>query len=339
MDAFVASADLRHDMLRLVVAGDPVDPARYLSPDGRVLPTAVAEAYLRGATIILPQLHRSMAAVADLCSALEGEFSARVQANSYLTPASAQGLEPHYDQHDVFILQIYGTKTWRLYGTPPGATGGVPFARGQHEPGPATADYSLQPGDCLYIPRGLMHEAANEGSEPSLHLTVGVLAKSWGDLVLDAVAALVRDDPVFHRALPPGFATRPDAAGAAEHQFAPLLEKLATARLDEALKRAAQDFLHERRPEVAGLLASPRPRGLLQRRPLVLWRISREAGDVILTGPGGDLRFARHDEAALACALSGEAFDATLLDCADPRRLVERLWANGYLEQAPEPAL
>ena len=340
VDAVVASADLRHDMLRLVAGGDPVDPSRYISPDGRVLPAALAEAYLRGATVVLPQLHRSVAAIADFCSALEGEFSAAVQANAYLTPAAAQGFEPHYDQHDVFILQIHGTKTWRLYGTPRAAAGGTPFERGRHEPGAVSAEYTLQPGDCLYIPRGLMHEAANEGSEPSLHLTIGVLPKRWCDLVLDAVAALVRDDAAFHRALPPGFATRRDAAQLAEQHFAPLLAAVASGtRLDQALERAARDFLHERRPNVAGVLASPRPEGPLRRRPLVLWRATRDASDLILTGPGGDLRFSGSDEAALTQALSGEAFDPRLLAAPDPARLVDRLWANGYLEQAPEPVL
>lgn len=334
VDAFVASADLRHDMLRLVAGGDVVDAGRYIASDGRIQPTAVAEFYHRGATIILPQLHLSLAPIADFCRALERDFSATVQANAYLTPASAQGLDPHYDQHDVFILQIQGTKSWRLYGTPPGAAGRAPFERGGHEPGPISAEHVLKPGDCLYIPRGLMHEAANEGGEPSLHLTIGILAKRWADLILEAVGALMRDDPAFHRALPPGFATRPEAARAARQHFGPLLDTVASeTRLEQALDRLARDFLHERRPDIAGVLASPRPSGLLRRRPVLLWRIGFEAGDLILTGPGGDLRFSRSDKAALARALSGEPFEAALLPSADPSRVVGRLWANGYLEQ------
>ena len=38
--------------------------------------------------------------------------------NVYLTPPSSQGFTAHYDAHDVFILQIAGSKHWRLYDAP-----------------------------------------------------------------------------------------------------------------------------------------------------------------------------------------------------------------------------
>jgi hypothetical protein len=338
VDAFMASADLRHDMLRLVARGDLVEPARYVGPDGRVLPGAVAQSYLRGATIILPQLDLSFASVAEHCRALEVDLSAAVQANAYLTPASAQGFDPHYDQHDVFILQIAGSKRWRLYDRSADAAAGAPFVRGASVPGPLSAEHVLSAGDCLYIPRGMVHEATNEGSEPSLHLTLGVHARSWGDLVLQAVAALVRTDAAFQRALPPGFATQAQARRAAEDKFAELLGRLGSEpRLDKALDDLAREFLQRQRPNIAGLLAAPRPSGRLRARPLLQWWIGEEAGDVILTGPGGDLRFARSDEAAVREALSGQPFDPARLPCPDPARMTERLWANGYLEPVENP--
>jgi hypothetical protein len=178
-----------------------------------------------------------------------------------------------------------------------------------------------------------MHEAANEDDTPSLHLTVGILTKSWGDATLDAVAALVREDPAFHRSLPPGYATDPEALKAAAQEFAPLLGRVAKrARLDDTLGRFARDFLMERRPNIAGVLASPGPPERLRRRPMLLWRLTVNPRGLILTGPGGDLHFSASDEAALTMALSGEAFDRARLPSADPARLTERLWANGYLE-------
>jgi hypothetical protein len=290
---------------------------------------------LEGATIVLPQLQLSLAPVAGFCRALAAEFSAMVQANAYLTPAEARGLDPHYDQHDVFILQIHGAKAWRLYGTPAAAASGVPFERGRHEAGQVNAEHVLSPGDCLYIPRGLMHDAANMGHQPSLHLTIGILPARWGDLALDAMAALVGDDPIFHRALPPGFATREDARQLARQQLAALLDRPGRQRsLEHALDRAAHSFLTAPRPDIAGVLARPHPTGRLRRRPSLLCRITEDAGDMILTGPGGNLRFSRSDGAALEIALSGDTFEPALLPCPDHARLVERLWANGYLEQA-----
>src|SRR5690606_6582058 len=38
--------------------------------------------------------------------------------------------------------------------------------------------FTLHPGDVLFLPTGLRHRAYNAGSEPSIHLTVGIFTKS-----------------------------------------------------------------------------------------------------------------------------------------------------------------
>jgi len=38
-----------------------------------------------------------------------------VGANVYLTPAGTQGFAPHFDDVEVFMLQLEGKKRWRLY--------------------------------------------------------------------------------------------------------------------------------------------------------------------------------------------------------------------------------
>ena len=44
-----------------------------------------------------------------------GDFSCGCQANVYFTPPRAQGFKTHHDTHDVFILQLLGSKRWRTY--------------------------------------------------------------------------------------------------------------------------------------------------------------------------------------------------------------------------------
>ena len=40
-----------------------------------------------------------------------------IEANKdQLTPEGAQGFDPHFDTHEVFVLQVEGHKHWRLYG-------------------------------------------------------------------------------------------------------------------------------------------------------------------------------------------------------------------------------
>ena len=62
---------------------------------------------------MLNKLEGSLPSLIDLCRSMEREFSCRFQCNIYVTPGgSAQGLKTHYDTHDVFVLQIEGTKHW-----------------------------------------------------------------------------------------------------------------------------------------------------------------------------------------------------------------------------------
>ena len=84
---------------------------------GRIQPLEVARHFDAGATIIFNQLHKRVPALARLCAALGRQFSSRVQTNVYLTPPEAQGFAPHWDTHDVFVLQVSGAKRWTIYDT------------------------------------------------------------------------------------------------------------------------------------------------------------------------------------------------------------------------------
>jgi lysine-specific demethylase/histidyl-hydroxylase NO66 len=50
-----------------------------------------------------------------VCSTLQEFLGSMVGANMYLTPPGTQGFAPHYDDVEVFILQLEGKKRWRLY--------------------------------------------------------------------------------------------------------------------------------------------------------------------------------------------------------------------------------
>ncbi|XP_019617148.1 PREDICTED: bifunctional lysine-specific demethylase and histidyl-hydroxylase MINA-like [Branchiostoma belcheri] len=70
------------------------------------------------ATLQFHQPQRFQDKLWQLCSLLECLFGCLVGANVYMTPPGSQGLAPHYDDVEVFILQLEGRKHWRLY-TPP----------------------------------------------------------------------------------------------------------------------------------------------------------------------------------------------------------------------------
>src|SRR4029077_12022391 len=118
---------------------------------------------------------------------LAAELGHPVQINAYVTPPDSQGFAAHYDTHDVFGLQISGSKRWTVH-TPvihdplPGQVWeqhkSEVAARAAERP---LIDTVLSPGDALYLPRGFLHSAVARG-EVSIHLTVGVHPVTGYDL-------------------------------------------------------------------------------------------------------------------------------------------------------------
>ncbi len=164
------------------IGGTPVtgvaDPARILA--------AVED----GATLVLQGLHRYWPPLAGFFRELELSLGHPCQVNAYVTPPGAQGLRPHSDQHDVFVLQAFGTKSWQVW---PAPGEGAEAGRGDE-------DVELEPGMALYLPTGTRH-AARAQREVSGHLTVGVHPTRWRDLLETAVTRVL-EDPAWEAPLP-----------------------------------------------------------------------------------------------------------------------------------------
>jgi ribosomal protein L16 Arg81 hydroxylase len=339
LDHFINSADLREGMIDLTSQKNRISRDDYIDDQGRVSRVAVAEEYLDGATIILPQLHDSIFKLGEFCRALEELFSCHVQTNIYLTPSGNQGFPIHYDNHDVFVMQVSGAKAWRLYGVPVETPfRGEQFQLGQHEPGPISQEFTLNPGDCVYVPRGMMHDAENVGEEPSLHITVGLITKTWADLLLESVSELALTSPDFRRSLPAGFAGRDFDREAARTLFEKLKREIGkNASMDSAFDLLADNFVRGRRPNVSGVIsaavAGPQEGDRYRRRRFVPWNVADDEGKLVLIGPGGDLSFEAEEGDALDVALSGAPFTAADLECKDPAELIKTLWSGGYLER------
>ena len=103
-----------------------------------------------------------MPTLARLCVALGRRFSSRVQTNVYLTPPDTQGFTPHWDTHDVFVLQISDAKRWSIYDTKER----LPLRGQRFEPGTPPGDVSdefeLGPGSAVYLPRGLWKKSTRK---------------------------------------------------------------------------------------------------------------------------------------------------------------------------------
>ena len=212
--AQIETCALKADEIHLVKFGETQNAEDWLGADRRADPIRVLRMVEAGWTVALNKMHLRLPALAKLCQAAEAEFSAAFQTNLYLTPPGAQGFKPHWDTHDVFVLQVHGSKDWVLYDTKVELPlSGQAFESANDTPGPVSRSVTLHAGDILYCQRGLMH-AAHSTDETSLHITFGLMAKTWADLMLEAVGGAVLAAPRLRRNLPIGFA-RPGACSGA----------------------------------------------------------------------------------------------------------------------------
>ena len=111
--------------------------------------------YQSGATLSLPGFHRAWGPLARLVRAVEAYLDHGVHTNIYMTPGAVAGFGPHYDTHDVFILQISGAKHWRVHAPTlelPHVS--QPFHPRMFNNSAPLLELDMEPGDLLYLPRG-----------------------------------------------------------------------------------------------------------------------------------------------------------------------------------------
>jgi lysine-specific demethylase/histidyl-hydroxylase NO66 len=339
---------LRQPTFRLIKEAETLDSRSYTRRVGiasQTLPD-VADAgrimseFNSGATIALQALHRYWLPLTRFCRDLELGLTHPVQANAYITPPRARGLGVHFDTHDVFVLQVSGTKHWVVY--EPTVELPLPAQKCTVETDdPPILDITLRPGDFLYVPRGFLH-AAISLEEVSAHLTIGILADTWYDLLLEVTRQAV-EEVAFRAALPVGYAW--DGAGFAD-AVAASLKQFATwvAQVDpeEVSQRRLEYFWGGRTPILAGHLAQVTQLEHITDDSRVRWRpgsfpyLVIKADSAVLLLGDRQLRMPARLETTMRLITSRKSFIVSDLkeDLDPPGRLVlvRRLVQEGALE-------
>jgi len=306
-------------------------------------PGRIFDEFRCGATMVFQGLQRSCPPLTLFCRELELGLSHSVQANAYVTPAGARGLGVHYDTHDVFVLQLAGTKAWSIHAPVlVDPLPSQPWHGTAADAGPVLLSVELEAGDCLYVPRGFLHSARAQETL-SAHLTIGVVTTTWHDVLRELVSAAA-DEPELRRALPPGYADDPGAlAGGVGEAVARLRKWLDQVDTAAVAAETARRFLAGRPPILAGqlhqldLVERLGDGSVLRRRHGSVCHVVVEAETLtVVLGGGRELRM----PAALGPALTrirdrGPFLLGDLGDLLDgPSRLVlgRRLVLEGLLE-------
>ena len=199
--------------IRLTRDGERLQPRSYISHSNsgrkrvavpRLRYDKLTQELNTGATLVLDAVDELFESLRALAEALELFFHERIQINAYASWRTSRGFDLHWDDHDVFILQVTGRKQWKIHGM----TLAYPLAGDPKEPKPTEPplwDHILETGDLLYIPRGFWH-VAYPLNEPTLHLTVGVHNRAGLDLLRWLVNRM-RSREIFRQDLP-RFASR-----------------------------------------------------------------------------------------------------------------------------------
>lgn len=135
-------------------------------------PAKLRKCLTAGATLVINNLHEMLPKVIDGAHELGRAVGERIQGNLYATWGKTHGFKPHWDDHDVLIVQIQGSKKWDIYG--PGKPWPLDHTDDADNTRPSAPVWSgtLTPGDVLYLPRGWWHNVGGTGNA-TVHLTFG----------------------------------------------------------------------------------------------------------------------------------------------------------------------
>lgn len=153
-----------------VTKDETVIPPIFYLESGKVAAAKLERLMSHGASVIVAELNPHVPALETLCAAIRERTAETIVAGAIATTGDGGALRYHYDEDDLFIVQLEGSKRWRIYG-PPVA---YPVAGMAANPAPTSEpvfDDVLKPGDTLFLPAGYWHQCSNE-RDLSLHLGI-----------------------------------------------------------------------------------------------------------------------------------------------------------------------
>lgn len=169
--------------IKLLRNGNVCNRAVYSTPSGSFRIDAILHLFdKQGATVYIHGEGQFPNIVPGLTDYLEATTAFSTFSNTswnvFATPPNAIGIEPHFDAHDLLIIQLYGSKKWIFWNsyTNIAETDFVPpeyYKRNRDyaASSPPRSVLLMKDGDVLYMPRMTVH-APRTGYESSVHLSV-----------------------------------------------------------------------------------------------------------------------------------------------------------------------
>lgn len=144
----------------------------------------IRQYHSRGYTVRIPEMTDLSPELDRFTRALEFLVGNPVGVVAFWSATDAEA-PVHYDEIDVIVIQLLGTKKWFISDAEPTlantwkSLGEVEPPLGQH------SIYDVGPGDLLYVPRGTPHTVRSTGE--SLHLAIGFLPVTTREAITAAI--------------------------------------------------------------------------------------------------------------------------------------------------------
>jgi hypothetical protein len=200
-EELLSRRDLFYPFVRIFNQGRRLSPNEYtenLKFAGDDYPFYVSKQTLwdelrSGGTAYFTGIERVSTACLELKTFIERTLCAATDLSLFVTPPRTVGNLPrHYDNVDGLILQISGSKKWKLWGI---ADENPLLVESRADISDLARDdnirseYILKAGDLLYVPAGMIHET-DTGEDHSIHITIGITPYRWYNLASEYLALM-----------------------------------------------------------------------------------------------------------------------------------------------------
>ena len=309
LNTVLSARDLTFPKIKVSRNDQPVAPDTFTTETGLVDVQAVLALFRDGASIGITGADSDWPPLGVVVEGIYDALLESVHTNVYVSPPNTQGFKCHFDLHEVFVLQVEGTKHWRVF--TPTIDASIESWRAEDAPDASATPYLdvvLAKGDVLYVPRGHWHYATAQDST-SIHVTVGVTCRK-GAAFMDWIAKEATSDPIWRSNMPlldgavrgGAFALPPEWSAWAEALTRSLSETLADPDLAEKFcKTMLRDARPIRRVDVAAQTAD-----------------SLDIAALVFERPAGRRHFLQQDDEAVTltaadCDIELESADAGFL--------------------------
>jgi hypothetical protein len=293
-------------------------------------------------SLIIGGTHYYHPAWQQVVESFSKSFGSFVSTNAYITPTQEQTFFQHWDDHDVFVVQLSGIKHWDIYE----ATVDKPLY-GMIDC-PVTKKIltvTLEPGSMLYIPRGFPHKA-RAADEASFHLTIGLNTLRRYDILQYSLKHLLQKaamDPYFREVFNRNDRQKTSSLHSA---FASFCNRMKTYLSDQDLETFAQicDLKHQtlhpalvKRKDAPEFL-DPLSKQKFEHTKAAYIKLQRSRHQQIrVLFPGGQMSVPRHYQKSLRRSLLGKPFQIQDLQKLGLKKkeashLIESLLRSGLLE-------